>query len=128
MNAGSHSGTALWWSFRRAVRLYGALRAASAPIALGLAVLLVRVAAARYPNLCRLCLPAGAGALAVVAASLAGWRVISDRSSGFAEGLAWCGVGKRMWLVCTLAAFAILFAAQAGVLVGVAALASRQGR
>ena len=97
-------GALLWWSLRRAVRAYGILHAAALPVGMALAWLLLSRVVSSPVRPWHLAL-----ALPVVAGALAAWRVISDRSSGFADGLACsAGASRRASAACTVGAYGFL--------------------
>ena len=123
MNQHFRIGSLLWWSVRRAVRAYGVLRATAAPVALAMAWLLFSVSS-HHGGESRNPWPVygGIGALVVVAACFALWRIITDKASGFTEGLAWHGESAKRSTLCTAGAHMFLFGLQAALLIGLARL------
>jgi len=105
----SQLGLLLWWSIRRAVRVYGVIRIICLPVGLALLWFLLSTII-RHGEVVRtwpFCLGIiGIGACLVV------WRIVTDKASGFTESLIWHGQSAAHSTSCTIGAYALLCGTQ----------------
>ncbi len=116
MSSNNWVAALIWWSLKRAIRLYNPIRIAVLPLFLALFWFIFSIVGRHSKGINEIPVLWGVAIMVVAAAVYAFWHIAADKSQGFEQSIIWAVGPKGVPInLCTLAAYAVVAAVQCAV-------------